>query len=419
MSDPNKHNAPSANSAIQRYLKGEMSAREMHELEKAALEDPFLADALEGFESHPTQPHLDELHTRLEERVSQPERKTVPFFRSAALRVAAAVILLIGLGYTAWYVLPGEGKSKIAVAKQEATPSANEPVADTITKAAAADKADSVAVAPPSTASQVAAARKIPARSAPAEPYKINRDTTALNQPVTTAPVVAKAEESYNSALYKENPILLSGKVLDANNNPLPGASLHLTTDKNISTVTDEWGHFNLKVYPGAPRRDSLLQVTVDLVGYQRSDLVLNTFDHAASIGNIIHLQPQNSSLDEVVVIRDNKRGMRSKEFLAAAPSISYEKLDSAWETVSPVIGKYPYLAYLDAGKKTLTKDSTVRGTVIISFDVSKKGDLTSFKVEQSLTPATDAGLIQLVSEGPAWRVKKGRSARAAVSLVF
>jgi hypothetical protein len=33
---------------IEKYLKGELSPKEMHELEKKALSDPFLADALEG-----------------------------------------------------------------------------------------------------------------------------------------------------------------------------------------------------------------------------------------------------------------------------------------------------------------------------------------------------------------------------------
>ena len=33
---------------IERYLRGEMTAAEMHALEKEALADPFLADALDG-----------------------------------------------------------------------------------------------------------------------------------------------------------------------------------------------------------------------------------------------------------------------------------------------------------------------------------------------------------------------------------
>ena len=34
---------------IERYSKGELSPAEMHELERKALSDPFLADALEGY----------------------------------------------------------------------------------------------------------------------------------------------------------------------------------------------------------------------------------------------------------------------------------------------------------------------------------------------------------------------------------
>jgi hypothetical protein len=36
-------------SDIERYYSGKMSPQERHALEKAALDDPFLADALEGY----------------------------------------------------------------------------------------------------------------------------------------------------------------------------------------------------------------------------------------------------------------------------------------------------------------------------------------------------------------------------------
>ena len=35
---------------IRKYLNGELDAAAMHELERRALDDPFLADAIEGFE---------------------------------------------------------------------------------------------------------------------------------------------------------------------------------------------------------------------------------------------------------------------------------------------------------------------------------------------------------------------------------
>lgn len=51
-------------SDIHRYLNGQMTAKEMHELERAALGDPFLADAIEGYQNRDKQTsekHLNEI----------------------------------------------------------------------------------------------------------------------------------------------------------------------------------------------------------------------------------------------------------------------------------------------------------------------------------------------------------------------
>src|SRR5215470_15444588 len=60
---------------IQRYWKGQLSPQEMHAMEKAALDDPFLADAMEGYglalEEHDAQKlssQLDEARLQLEEQ---------------------------------------------------------------------------------------------------------------------------------------------------------------------------------------------------------------------------------------------------------------------------------------------------------------------------------------------------------------
>jgi len=48
MADGNNINTFTA-ADIEKYHKGLMSPKERHALEKAALDDPFLADALEGY----------------------------------------------------------------------------------------------------------------------------------------------------------------------------------------------------------------------------------------------------------------------------------------------------------------------------------------------------------------------------------
>ena len=51
MSEQRKNNTPYTLLDIEQYLQGKLSPAEMHALEKAAVQDPFLADAIEGYQS--------------------------------------------------------------------------------------------------------------------------------------------------------------------------------------------------------------------------------------------------------------------------------------------------------------------------------------------------------------------------------
>src|SRR5690242_12141025 len=73
MADADKHITYSL-ADIQRYLQGGMNAREMHDLERAALEDPFLADALEGYREADMQQAPMHL-TQIEKAIRQQNQK--------------------------------------------------------------------------------------------------------------------------------------------------------------------------------------------------------------------------------------------------------------------------------------------------------------------------------------------------------
>lgn len=89
---------------IERYHRGLLSAAEMHALEKAALEDPFLADALDGYAEPAVEVETDlaDLQTRLAKRLEEKEEtKVVPLGggkRQLApwWKAAAAAVLLVG-----------------------------------------------------------------------------------------------------------------------------------------------------------------------------------------------------------------------------------------------------------------------------------------------------------------------------------
>src|SRR6202012_2943583 len=77
MSSTNKYQKTYSGADIEKYLKGELSAREMHDLEAAALEDPFLADALDGMSVRQSLPpavglthDLNDLRMRLDAKTA-------------------------------------------------------------------------------------------------------------------------------------------------------------------------------------------------------------------------------------------------------------------------------------------------------------------------------------------------------------
>src|ERR1043166_3315605 len=84
-----------------RYHEGTMPAGEMHALEKAALEDPFLEEALEGYAHAPAaETDIEELKGRMAEK----RKKKRIFFLSSFThskwwRIAAVLIVMAGAGY--------------------------------------------------------------------------------------------------------------------------------------------------------------------------------------------------------------------------------------------------------------------------------------------------------------------------------
>jgi hypothetical protein len=82
---------------IRQYLEGSLDQKSMHELEKEALKDPFLADALEGYAlaKQPAGQQLSLLQTQLQERIAQQqENKNVFNYSWQRLSVAATAGLL-------------------------------------------------------------------------------------------------------------------------------------------------------------------------------------------------------------------------------------------------------------------------------------------------------------------------------------
>ncbi len=119
MSEPNKHMGPYSFADIERYLQGKLSSAEMHELEKAAVQDPFLADAIEGYQLTDIKKVEDDLVYINQQLLSEPA-KIIPAIvkRNLWWRVAAASIVLVGAGIFGWKIFTGKNNTQELAVQQ-------------------------------------------------------------------------------------------------------------------------------------------------------------------------------------------------------------------------------------------------------------------------------------------------------------
>lgn len=123
-------------SQIDQYLKGKLDARAMHKLERQAQDDPFLMDALQGYEQSgkDQQANLAELSERLAKRTAPAKHRSIILWR--ILPLAASVLVMLGLGY--WFFRPTPVKKQYAnvvtTEKESALAKLSPPKKETIVK---------------------------------------------------------------------------------------------------------------------------------------------------------------------------------------------------------------------------------------------------------------------------------------------
>ncbi|MBS1597981.1 MAG: carboxypeptidase-like regulatory domain-containing protein [Bacteroidetes bacterium] len=423
MNEKEKHTGSYDAAVIEKYLQGKLSSAEMHALEKAALDDPFLADAIEGITQNQNNQSLSndvaELQQRLKQRISTNKNKIVPISYKSWLQIAAAVIVLAFSGVITFYIISNSRENKtIARENQlEKVDSTKAEPATPIVKPTDTSLSDAQASGKSET-SRSAAARKKTSESKPlADSITFNQNTAdaavakdeEISKKTAPAPSAAAAENEkeddraakassseYLAPSAKRNSFM--GKVTDEHNKPIAAASIELK-DKKIAAVTDNNGNFKLNVKGG----DSVVVAKINSIGYESalSDL---TNDGSP---NIIILRQDKSNLQEVVTT-----GMSNRRRLIATKQKTNQD-------ATPVHGWDEYTKYLEKNKKIPQDSLGLKGAVVVSFSVNKKGKLSNFVIEQSLGPGYDEESIRLIKEGPAWKLLKGKTANVNVIVSF
>jgi TonB family protein len=106
---------------IEKYLQGKMNATEMHELERAALQDAFLADAIEGYSeatNATSRKHLADIEQLLNGGKKEAKIVTIQTQSKKWWKVAASVIIIMGAGTITWLAMNknnNESKQELAL----------------------------------------------------------------------------------------------------------------------------------------------------------------------------------------------------------------------------------------------------------------------------------------------------------------
>jgi hypothetical protein len=423
---------------IRNYLEGKMSLDEMYTFEKAVMDDPFLADALDGYMAihqeqgkEKVQGDLKELGQKLKNISKKKSDRglVLPIW----VKSAAAVILLVFIGYLTDQFLLNKKSGQGSIAKKEEQPSTKpEPPAKINQEMPKADSSKSEPEQDKSNTSkpqqEKEAVSKRRNKNTPDQPVQQKESESKKKSQADSANIAAAgkaeiapaAEANANKLADKDfaprqrslaaaAPVpseqVFRGVVIDANSMPVQGAVIKLINSNKVVT-TDKLGEFNF----GLKDKEEKIHLEVNAVGYQKRTIEVA---HDNLGRNIIQLFPDSSSQKEMVVseyseqkLNDSKTNLRNSIDLNGSLAI-------------PAGGWQAFYDYLNRNKKINTTDSTKKGTEIISFQVDKGGKLSTFRAEQSISKAHYAEAIRLIKEGPAWTCLKGKKQRITIFINF
>ena len=429
MADQNTHINYSV-ADIERYLNGGMSTKEMHDMERAALQDPFLADAIEGFSEVPFEQshrHLNEITALLHGEKKDAKVVAMPAKKIQWLRVAAMIVLIAGAGTISWYILSlndsatEKNIAQVTVAEKQNTDTVLQPVLNDTTKLIAqnftvqkksseAYKAkDNTTVAPSLKKNELAALSSVTddaGKNAAPVTIKDAENKAQIIPAPEPAFTIAQKPPAYKldsispgiSSLYANNNLVneFKGRVTDNYNQPVANAVV--STPDQRATYTDAAGNFIFK----SP--DSLLNVTVASLGYFSAQTKLKR-----NAENNIAIVPDSKTLSEVVVSgysTKNKMLRKDNSSDSATPA-------GGWESFQ----KYVYNQLGKEQDTTLTVQPYNNG-VEVEFVINDDGVPYNFKVKGSYSDELTSKAIDIIKHGPKW-IAARKNKKAKVTIPF
>lgn len=401
------------------YIRGLRKGKEAHRLEKESMQDPFLADAMDGYNQ--VEGNHEQRIEKLRMQVSAHSAKKKNTY---AITWSIAACLIIGFGISSYFLfLKKSMTDEVFIAEESVSTKLAEPAAPltpaipaTPTVPATPQKEIALATTKVKTdstpVSEITARQankkdmiaKIQATSQPQQGVlvatvpvmeEVSEETAALQEVVATMDTF-ESESDKKMKLAKVATILpqknmIKGRVTDEKGEPLIGASVTYK-GTNIGTITNMNGEFSLV------KKDDKKRLTAQFIGYDPVEIRVDT-----SRTMLIAMNENKQALNEVVVVGYGAK--KNKKSVTAGTVVKGNEQANKDITPQPVIGKRKFQKYLKENlvRPTDEKCAQVKGKVVLTFLVNKEGRPFSIKVKESLCESSDKEAIRLIQEGPDW----------------
>ena len=400
------------------YIRGLRKGKEAHRLEKESMQDPFLADAMDGYSQ--VEGNHEQRIEKLRMQVSAHSAKKKSTY---AITWSIAACLIIGFGISSYFlflkksmtdeVFIAEESVSIKLAEPAAPPTPAIPATPTVpatpqkeialatTKvktdstpiseitARQADKKDMIAEIQTTSQPQGAPVAAVPMME------EVSEETAALQEVVATIDTF-ESESDKKMKLAKVATILpqnnmIKGRVTDGKGEPLIGASVTYK-GTNIGTITNMNGEFSLV------KKDDKKRLTAEYIGYDPVEIRIDT-----NRTMLIAMNENKQALNEVVVVGYGAK--KNKKSTTTGNVVTVKEQAKKEITPQPVIGKRSYQKYLKENLVRPTDDNCkdIKGEVVLSFFVDEEGKPQNITVIHGLCEFADKEAIRLVKEGPKW----------------
>lgn len=374
------------------YINGSKRGKEAHELEQKAMHDPFLAEAIDGYES--VKGNHSHIITRLQQKVDQKSKKKR--FRQPMFIWSTILALVIVLGIIVIFFMGGFHRhfKKIDV---PAVTVDSIPRHDTVTsipvpsssehsqdvRSVQKNENDTLVSKPtnsPKIQSKPITGRKLTS-SAAFRQHSQMKDSASVNNFTGNTPAhVVMYQNLPDSNVDRTVAMDVSGIVKDTKGNPLIGAKVAIN-GANRHVLTDSEGKFVIKnVFLGQT-------LSFDYIGFKSKEQVLS--DKANGFLTI--------NMDEDSDLLSEQQIISTDAWRKSAKPVT--------EKATPDIGFKAYKAYIEEHKKVSSSPDCKgkRGRVRLMFATDKSGHPYNIRIVRGLCAEYDGQAISLVNNGPVW----------------